>query len=124
MAADMLHLLRQLMTGDPAAVDGLVRQGTTTREPQVLVAAALAEPARADLLNRALRIATDPQDRQVVAVAQAFLAGETDRVQALAREHLVDHPGSVLVAWLAASPPPPAVTGRLPHPHSSSLEES
>ncbi len=30
--------------------------------------------------------------RQVMAVAQAHLAGETDRVQALARQHLVDHP--------------------------------
>ncbi len=124
MAADVHHLLRQLLSSDPAAADGVVRRARTAREPLVLVAAALAEPARGDLLPRAMRMATSPRERQVVAVAQAFLAGEADRVQALAREHLVDHPGSVLVAWLAASTPPSAGAGGLPRPHPDHLEES
>ncbi len=103
---DSHSLLRQLITGDPAEVDGLVPSARTTSDPLVLVAAALAGPSEGDLLAQALRLATSAGDRQVIAVAQAFLAGDTDRVQALAREHLVDHPDSVLVAWLAGSQPP------------------
>jgi hypothetical protein len=124
MAADVHHLLRQLINADPAAADGLMRQARTASEPLVLVAAALAEPAEGDLLVRALRMATSPRDRQVIAIAEAFLAGQTDQVQALAREHLVDHPGSVLVAWLAASTPPSAAAGGSLRPHPDHLEES
>lgn len=102
---DTHSLLRQLITGDRAGADALVRQARTAGQPLVLVAAALAQPTAGDLLVRALRIASSVRDRQIIAVAQAHLAGETDRVQALAREHLVDHPDSVLVAWLAGSPP-------------------
>ncbi len=95
-------LVRQLIAGDGAlAEDVLLRAGTST-EPMVLVVAALARPAEAGLLDHALCRASIPRDRQLIAVAAAFLAGETDRVQALAREHLLDHPDSVLVAWLAA----------------------
>jgi hypothetical protein len=36
-----------------------------------------------------------------VAIAGAYVAGDTDRVDALAREHLVDHPDDILVAWIA-----------------------
>jgi hypothetical protein len=37
-----------------------------------------------------------------VAIATAHLRGERDLVDALARDHLVDHPDNVLVAWIAA----------------------
>jgi hypothetical protein len=57
-----------------------------------------AEAAGAD---RALALATSSRDRQVAAIAGAHLRGERWRVDALAREHLVDHPDSVLVAWIA-----------------------
>jgi hypothetical protein len=50
-----------------------------------------------------------------VAIASAHLRGERELVDALARDHLVDHPDSVLVAWIAgashrstASPNPPS----------------
>ena len=43
------------------------------------------------------------RDRQLVAVAAAHLAGDPDRVDALARDHLVDHPDSILVAWIAGA---------------------
>jgi len=36
-----------------------------------------------------------------VAIATAHRRGYRQRVDALAREHLVDHPDSVLVAWIA-----------------------
>ena len=38
-----------------------------------------------------------------MAIATAHLRGERDLVDALARDHLVDHPDSVLVAWIAAA---------------------
>jgi hypothetical protein len=55
----------------------------------------------AALLMRAAETASTTRDRQVVAIATAFLDGELDRVEVLAREHLVDHPDDVLVAWIA-----------------------
>jgi hypothetical protein len=36
-----------------------------------------------------------------VAIATAHLRGERELVDALARDHLVDHPDNVLVAWIA-----------------------
>lgn len=105
---DTTELIRQLITGDRNAADGLLRRAETSAEPLVLVVAALAHPAETGLLVRALLIARSTRDRQVIAIASAFLAGETDRVHALAREHLVDNPDNVLVAWLASSTPPRA----------------
>ena len=62
-----------------------------------------------DLLDRAAGVATTTRDRQVVAIAVAHVAGDADRVDVLARDHLVDHPDSVLVAWISANthPQPP-----------------
>ena len=121
---DPPDLIRQLLVGDPTDADGLVRRARTSTEPLVLVVAALSRPAEAELLVRALRLASTARDRQVIAIASAFLAGETDRVQALAREHLLDHPDSVLVAWLAASAPPSATAPRPIHPRPRHQEES
>ena len=36
-----------------------------------------------------------------MAIAGAHRRGERELVDALARDHLVDHPDSVLVAWIA-----------------------
>lgn len=69
---------------------------------QELVEAALAAPDGTALLARARHGATSTRDRQVVAVAAAYLHGDHDLVDALARDHLVDHPDSVLVARIAA----------------------
>jgi hypothetical protein len=38
-----------------------------------------------------------------VAIAGAHVRGEHALVDALAREHLVEHPDSVLVAWIAGA---------------------
>ncbi|WP_404380453.1 hypothetical protein LL946_10665 [Knoellia locipacati] len=95
-------LVRQLISGDPAAVAAILARATTSTEPLVLTAAALLAPATPELLDRAVAAATDRLDRQLTALAAAHLAGDRDRVTALAREHLLDHPGSVLAAWIAA----------------------
>jgi hypothetical protein len=121
---DAQDLIRRLVAGDPTVGDVVMRQVRTSEEPLVLVVAALSRPAEADLLARALRTASSPRDRQVIAVAAAFLAGETDRVQVLAREHLLDHPDSDLVAWLAASAPDAAEARRLTQSHPQDQEES
>jgi hypothetical protein len=42
-----------------------------------------------------------------VANAAAHLRGEHELVDALARDHLVDHPDNVLVAWIAGASQPP-----------------
>jgi len=82
-------------------------------DPVLLVAAALFTPDRDALMARAAELATTTRDRQLVAIAAAFLRGEPELVDALAREHLVDQPDSVLVAWIAgasqrsANPPNP-----------------
>ena len=54
-------------------------------------------------------LAATTRDRQLVAIATAHLRGERELVDALARDHLVDHPDNVLVAWIAGaiSAPPP-----------------
>lgn len=121
---DPQELIRQFIVGDRAVADEFLRRARTSTEPLVLVVAALTHPSDAGLLVRALRMASSVRDRQVIAIASAFLAGETDRVQALAREHLLDHPDSVLVAWLAASALPSAEARRPAHPHPAHQEES
>ena len=69
----------------------------------MLVAAALVGPAAPDLLARAAAPAVTTRDRQLVAIAAAHLAGDADRVDVLARDHLADHPDNLLVAWIAGA---------------------
>ena len=42
------------------------------------------------------------RDRQVVAIARAHLAGDSELVDALARDHLVTFPDSLIVSWIAS----------------------
>ena len=67
-----------------------------------LVERALATPSRPELLRRSEEAADSARDRQVVAIAAAYLLGDTDRVLLLARDHLADHPDSVIVSRIAA----------------------
>ncbi len=48
------------------------------------------------------------------AAAAAHLAGHRNRVETLARDHLADHPDSVLVAWIAAAARTSTVTAPAP----------
>lgn len=72
----------------------------------VVTAAALISPGAPELLARGAELAQTSRERQVVATA--YLAGDGDLVDALVRDHLVDHPDSLLVAWIAAGAPQPA----------------
>ena len=65
-----------------------------------LVAAALFAPSPTDLLAQATTLARSTTHRQLVAIAAAYVAGDSDRVRVLASDHTSDHPGSVLVAWM------------------------
>jgi hypothetical protein len=99
--ADTDRLIRQLIGGDAAATAGIVDRARSSDEPILLVAAALIDPTASDLLVRATQLAANTRDRQLVAIAAAYLDGDSDRVDALARDHLVDHPDNIIVAWIA-----------------------
>jgi hypothetical protein len=58
----------------------------------------------AQTLEQAADLADTTRERQLVAIAAAHLAGETDRADFLAREHLIDYPDSAFAAWIAAVP--------------------
>ncbi len=94
-------LLRGLVVGDDAAIAAIVEASLTSDDPLILVAAALFAPDAEALLARAELVAATTRDRQVVAIAGAHRRGERELVDALARDHLVDHPDNVLVAWIA-----------------------
>lgn len=97
------HLLHELALGDAAAITAIVEASHTSDDPTTLVAAALFAPDGEGLVARAARVAATTRDRQLVAVATAHVRGDGDLVDALARDHLVDHPDHVLVAWIAAA---------------------
>lgn len=97
----MHQLLRRLVTGDDAAIAAIVDASHTSDDPLILVAASLFAPHAGHLLVRAERLASTTRDRQVVAIAAAHHRRDRGLVDALARDHLVDHPDNVLVAWIA-----------------------
>src|SRR6185295_17642393 len=97
------QLIHQLVVGDAAAIAAIVEASRTSDDPMILVAAALFATDGVDLMTRAGGAAVKTRDRQVVAIATAHLRGERDLVDALARDHLVDHPDNVLVAWIAGA---------------------
>jgi hypothetical protein len=97
------QLIHQLVVGDAAAIAAIVDASRTSDDPMILVAAALFAPDGDGLVARAGGMATTTRDRQLVAIATAHLRGERDLVDALARDHLVDHPDNVLVAWIAGA---------------------
>ena len=106
MPADPENVIHHLAVGGAAAVDEIVERAKTSDDVTTLVAAALFAPDPTDLLHRAGTVAKTTRDRQLVAIAIAHVAGDADRVDALARDHLTDHPTSVLVAWISANPYP------------------
>ena len=99
---DPEQLVRDLIAGRATSIGALREAAGTSSDPTVLVAAALTAPDWSELLTRASSAATCTRDRQLVAIATAHLDGDDDRVLLLARDHLADHPGSLLVAHLAA----------------------
>jgi hypothetical protein len=93
--------IRGSIGGDPGAIAWIAEHGPASDDPVVVTVAALLARAP-DELDRAGRLATTSRDRQLVSIARAHLAGDADLVDALARDHLVDHPDSIVVAWIAA----------------------
>ena len=94
-------LLHQLVVGDAAAVSAIVEASRDSDDPAILVAASLFAPDAERLLARADTFAATTRDRQLVAIAIAHRRRDGELVDALARDHLVDHPDNVLVAWIA-----------------------
>lgn len=107
-ANDADRLIRGLIGGQAAATVEIMGRAQTCEDPMVVTAAALISPGAPELLARGADLAQTSRERQVVAIATAHLAGDGDLVEALARDHLVDHPDSLLVAWIAAGAPQPA----------------
>jgi ABC-type uncharacterized transport system ATPase subunit len=97
------QMLHRLVVGDAAAITAIVEASRTSGDPMILVAAALFAPDGDGLMARAGELAATTRERQLVAIAGAHLRGERDLVDALARDHLVDHPDNVLVAWIAGA---------------------
>jgi hypothetical protein len=91
------------VVGDAAAIAAIVETSRTSDDPIILVAAALFAVDEDGLLARAGAVAATTRERQLVAIAAAHLRGERDLVDALARDHLVDHPDNLLVAWIAGA---------------------
>ena len=98
------QLIRQAIGGNGAAMTSIRAQVARTDDPVLLVLAALLTvlPDGRLLLDRAAAAASNREDRQLVAIARAHLASDGLLVDALSRDHLVDFPGSYLVAWLAS----------------------
>lgn len=98
---DIERAIRRAIGGDPSAISWIVAHADSSAEPMVIAMAALLErdPQRID---GAMAVATSSRDRQVVAIAAAHLRGDLQLVDALARDHLTDHPDSVMVAWIAS----------------------
>ena len=97
------QLIHQLVVGDAAAIAGIVDASRTSDDPMILVAAALFAADGDGLMARAGGMAATIRERQLVAIAGAHLRGERELVDALARDHLVDNPDNVLVAWIAGA---------------------
>jgi len=106
MPDDIHHLVRRLIAGDAEARARIQALASSGGSPTVLVAAALVS-RDSELLARAAAAATTTRDRQLVAIAAAHLAHDEDLLDALVRDHLADHPDSILAAWIAGQHPRP-----------------
>lgn len=93
-ATDHQELIDQLIAEMTAA--------TVAPNVSVLVTAAVLAASSPDLLTEAMQSATTTADRQFVAIAVAHLAGDHDRVEALVRDHLLDHPARPVLVWIVS----------------------
>jgi hypothetical protein len=100
---DPAQLLHRLVLGDPVTTADIVDRSRDSDDATILVVAALFATDGDELLARADRCAVTTRERQTVAVAAAHLRGDRDLVGVLARDHLIEHPDSVLVAWIAGA---------------------
>jgi hypothetical protein len=96
--------VRHAIGGDADAVAWIIATAVTTDDVLIVAMAAVLE-GRPDRLGRGQALATTSRDRQLLAIVGAHLDGQRELVDALARDHLVDHPDSLIVAWIAAGTP-------------------
>jgi hypothetical protein len=94
-------VIRQAMGEDQHAIAWLLNESSNTTSISILVMAAVfaKDP---HLLVLARQRAERTRDRQLVEIVRAYFVGDTALVDALARDHLVDFPDSLIVAWIAA----------------------
>ena len=102
MTNDIEVLLRRLIGGDDTASAEILDRAQRDNAPRLLVAAALVADQPKPYLTRARSSAVETRDRQLVALATAHLNDNAELLDALVRDHLSDHPDSVLAAWIAA----------------------
>lgn len=95
-------LLSRLVAGDPGAREAVVAAASESDSVSLLAAAALVS-RDGRTLGRATELAATPRERQLVALADADLRGETDLLDALVRDHLAEHPDHLLAAWIASN---------------------
>lgn len=113
MTDDTNELLRRLVGGQRDAGDEILARAWTGNAPALLVAAALLADEHRGLMRRAGEQARTTRDRQLVAIATAHFELDEDRLDALVRDHLADHPDNLLVSWIAgkhARPAQPALS--------------
>lgn len=94
--------IRQAIGGDGEAIARVRELVPSTDDARVIVMAALLDNDVAHLVA-AGALAVNSRDRQIVEIARAHLSGQSELVDALARDHLVDHPDSLIVAWVASN---------------------
>ena len=94
-------MIRQAIGGNADAISWIVAHADTLDDAVVIAMAALLE-WRPQRLDKARAVAATSRDRQVVEIARAHMNEESDLVNALARDHLVDYPDSLIVAWIAS----------------------
>lgn len=92
--------IRRAIGGDAEAI-GAVLTGATSCDDARIVALAAVLASRSEWIGRAQALAVTSRDRQVVAIVASHLSGDDGLVQLLARDHLCDHPDSLIVAWIA-----------------------
>lgn len=96
------NVIHHLAAG-AAAIAEIVDRAHTSDDVTTVVAAALFAQDATRLMTRAQNLAVTTKDRQLVAIAVAHLSGDPGRVEDLARDHLADHPDSVLAAWITST---------------------
>jgi hypothetical protein len=105
MPTDIEILIHRLIGGDDTAPAEILDRAQTDDSPGLLVAAALVADEPQAYLARAATSAATTRDRQLVALATAHVKDDAELLDALVRDHLSDHPDSVLAAWIAAHHP-------------------
>jgi hypothetical protein len=95
------HSIRRAIGGDGDAIAWVAAHGPDSGDAILMALAAVLERDPA-ALERARTVAGTTRQRQVVEIARAHLDGAAELVDALARDHLVDHPDSLIVAWIAS----------------------